>query len=83
MHIHTGIRIHWLWLVLRWSWDGDTDRWLLNAIVIIVEERNAFGNVIGSCRAAITVPVWRDKRLRRILWPLKAVLISLPLSQTV
>lgn len=81
MQALTCIGIHWLWLVLPRSLDRDAGRWLLNAVV--VEERNALRNVIWSRGVAITVKVWRSKRLRRIIWALDAVLVSRPLPQTV
>lgn len=83
MHIPTRIGIHWLWLVLSWPWDWNTDRWLLNTVVIVIKERNTLRDVIGSCWDAIAVKVWRNKRLHTILWPLHTVLISWPLSQAV
>lgn len=76
VHIFTRIGIHWSWLVLSRSWDGDTDRWLLDTVVIVVEERNTFRN-------AVTVPVRWNIRLCRIVWTLKTILISWSLSQTV
>lgn len=75
--------IHRLWLVLPWSVDGDTDWRVLNAVVVVVKEGDALRNVIGSCSAAIIIPVWRNEMLCRILSPLEAVLISNPLPQTV
>lgn len=83
MHIPTCIGIHRLWVVLSWPWDWNTDRWLLNTVVIVIKERNTLRDVIGSCWDAIAVEVWRNKRLHMILWPLKTVLISWPLSQAV
>lgn len=83
MQALTCIGIHWLWLALPWSLDGDAGRWLLNAVVVVCEERNALRNVIRSHGVAITVKVRRNKRLRRILWALDAILVSRPLPQTV
>ena len=80
MRLPTGVRINWSWLLLLWSWHGDANRRLLDAVIVVVEERNTFRDVIGSWRAAVIVPVWRNKRF---LWLLNTVFITRAFSQTV
>lgn len=72
-----------MWRVFPWSCDGDAGRWLLNAVVIVSEERNALWDVIWSCGVPVIVKVGRNKGVHVVLCSLQTVLISWLLAQTV
>lgn len=77
--LKTPTGLHWSWLSFPRCY-GHTYRRLLNAVVVVVEERNTFRCVICPSGAAVVVPVRGKKGL---LWLVHTVLISGPLPQTI
>lgn len=76
----TSIGIDWLRLLLSWPSDWNAHRRLVDAVVVLIEERDALRDVVGPRGVTVAVKVRRQKGIIR---PLHSVLVSWPLSQAV
>lgn len=76
----TGVGIDWLWLLLSWPCDWNAHWRLVDAVVVLIKERDTLRDVVGPRSVTVAVKVRREKGIIR---PLHSVLVSWPFSQTV
>lgn len=76
----TGVGIDWLWLLLSWPCDWNAHWRLVDAVVVLIKERDALRDVVGPRSVTVAVKVRREEGIIR---PLHSVLVSWPFSQTV